>query len=250
MVSFLQRAGKADIAYHAYQGEDKALPTVLFCGGYRSDMGGTKAIFLEEACKKRGQGYVRFDYRGHGQSGGVFEECVIGDWFDDARAVFDALINGPVVIVGSSMGGWIGLLLALSLRDTDYVRGFVGIAAAPDFTEDMYHTRLNADQQSALMEDGIVYVPNDYSDEPYAFTRAFYEDGKQHLILNGAPRLACPVTLLQGSADIDVPPKTAYAIQQAFDLPRDAVVIIDGGDHRLSAPDQLQILQDYVEKIA
>ena len=249
MVSFLQRAGKADLAYHAYKGTDQTLPTVLFCGGYRSDMGGTKAVFLEDVCRQRGQSYVRFDYRGHGQSGGVFEECVIGDWFDDARAVFDTLIDRPVVIVGSSMGGWIGLLLALSLKRNKCVRGFIGIAAAPDFTEDMYHTRLNADQQRALREEGVVYVPNDYSDEPYAFTRAFYEDGKRHLILNAPQTLPCPVTLLQGSDDIDVPPKTAYAIQEAFGLSRDAVVMIDGGDHRLSSPDQLQVLRTHLHKV-
>lgn len=242
-VSFLQRSDGPALAYHFYEGENPALPTVLFCGGYRSDMDGTKALFLEEQCRARGQAFVRFDYSGHGRSEGVFEACVIGDWYEDALAVFKALINGPVVIVGSSMGGWIGLLLALQLDEAGVVHRFIGIAAAPDFTEDMFHTRLNGAQQKQLLEDGLVYVPNDYSDEPYAFTRAFYEDGKQHLVLNAPRRLSCPVTLLQGADDIDVPPSTAYAICACFGLPDEAVVLIEGGDHRLSAPDQLDILK-------
>ena len=207
MVSFLQQEGLPALAYHFYAGDNPALPTVMFCGGYRSDMEGSKALFLEAQCRARGQSYLRFDYRGHGQSGGEFEVCTIGDWLADAHAVFAALIkDGPVVIVGSSMGGWIGLLLALALEARGVVvQGFVGIAAAPDFTEEMFKTRLSPVQQRQLMAEGIVYVPNDYSDQPYAFTRAFYEEAKAHLLLSQPRKLRAPIKLLQGLADKDVP---------------------------------------------
>lgn len=246
MVEFLTRAGKPDLAYVRIEAVDEGLPVVLFCGGYRSDMEGTKALYLEAQCRARGQGYVRFDYSGHGQSGGVFEDLTISDWLEDALYVFEALVKRPVVIVGSSMGGWIALLLALRLQGRGAVRGVVGLAAAPDFTEEMFYDRLDAAQQKVLLEDGIVYVPNDYSDEPYAFTRAFYEDGKRNLVLNEARRLPHPLKLIQGMADKDVPWRTAIAIRDCFGLAEQDVILIEGGDHRLSAPEQLEVLWDTV----
>jgi len=245
-VNYLKRDGKPSLAYVYSQGRDANLPVIMFCGGYRSDMEGTKALFLEEQCKARGQGYLRFDYSGHGASEGEFEALTISDWRDDALDIFHALVDQPVVIVGSSMGGWIALLVALRLQDNDVLRGVVGLAAAPDFTEEMFHDRLDAAQQAALMEDGIVYVPNDYSDEPYAFTRAFYEDGKNNLILTGKQALSCPLTLIQGLADKDVPWQTAVKIAEVFGVADEDVVFIEGGDHRLSSPDQLATLWDRV----
>jgi pimeloyl-ACP methyl ester carboxylesterase len=247
MMKFLERLNKPKLAYVKVEAVDSRFPVVMFCGGYRSDMEGTKALYLEEQCKARGQGYVRFDYSGHGQSGGVFEDLTISDWLEDVLDVFAALVNGPVVIVGSSMGGWIVLLMALRLQESGLVRGLVGLAAAPDFTEEMFYDRLDEAQQKALMEDGIVYVPNDYSDEPYAFTRAFYEDGKRNLVLNKKRSLRHPVKLIQGMADKDVPWQTAMAIKDCFGLSDADVILIEGGDHRLSAPEQLAVLWDITQ---
>lgn len=241
-VNYFKRDQKPSLAYVYSRGEDESLPIVMFCGGYRSDMDGTKAVFLEAQCRARGQGYLRFDYSGHGASEGEFEALTISDWRDDALAVFEELVDRPVVIVGSSMGGWIALLMARALTGRDVLRGVVGIAAAPDFTEEMFHQRLSAAQQVELIEAGIVYVGNDYSDEPYAFTRAFYEDGKRNLVLTEAQSLLCDLVLLQGRADKDVPWQTAVKIQQVYGLGDEAVVFIEGGDHRLSSPEQLDIL--------
>lgn len=241
-LNYLKRDDKPSLAYVFTRGIDENLPVVMFCGGYRSDMNGSKAQFLEEQCRSRGQGYLRFDYSGHGVSEGVFEDLTITDWLEDALAMFEALVGGPVILVGSSMGGWIALLLALRLKDTGYLKGIVGLAAAPDFTEEMFYERLDKEQQSALMADGVVYVPNDYSDEPYAFTRAFYEDGQRNLVLGGTHDLGVPVRMIQGMADKDVAWGTALKIQKAFGLLDDDLVFIEGGDHRLSSPEQLNIL--------
>lgn len=250
-VNYFKRHTKPSLAYIYSQGANTSLPAVIFCGGYRSDMTGTKAQFLEEQCKAAGQTYLRFDYSGHGQSEGDFECLTISDWKQDALDITQHLLKDtPIIIVGSSMGGWIALLMALHLQNTPSLRGIIGLAAAPDFTEDMFHTRLNADQQATLLQNGVVYVPNDYSDQPYAFTRAFYEDGKLNLVLQTPQKLPCPVKLIQGRADKDVPWQTALAIQKAFSLPEADITFIEDGDHRLSAPHQLTILWEKVKDLS
>ena len=246
MTDYLTRAGKPSLAYVYKKGEAKDLPTVMFCGGYRSDMEGTKALFLQDQCAAIGQGYLRFDYTGHGHSQGVFEDCTISDWRDDALDIFKALIDGPVIIVGSSMGGWIALLLALALKESGHVKGVIGLAAAPDFTEDMF-ARLTPPQQKELMDQGVLYVPNDYSDIPYTYTKALYEDGKTNLLLTRSQNLNAPLHLIQGQKDIDVPPQTAARIAEVFGLAESDVTYIDDGDHRLSSPDQLAVLWGVVE---
>ncbi|MBK9562412.1 MAG: alpha/beta hydrolase [Micavibrio sp.] len=195
-VQKLSRPGQPSLAYVYTEsaGEGKKLPLVMFCGGYRSDMNGTKAVYLEEQCRVRGQAFLRFDYSGHGQSEGVFSDGTMGSWLKDALDILNHVCpSGPVLLVGSSMGGWIALLVALNWKGT--LAGLVGIAAAPDFTEDVY-ARLTPAQQRELDETGIIRAANDYSDEPYEFTRTLYDEAKKHLLLDRERRIDCRMTLV------------------------------------------------------
>ncbi len=224
----------------------KNLPVVMFLGGFRSDMGGTKALYLEEQCKLRGQGFVRFDYTGHGVSDGRFEDGAIGLWKEDAKSVLDQVVRGDVVLVGSSMGGWISLLLLLDCPER--VAGVVGIAAAPDFTKEI-EARLSPEQMDILMRNGRIEVENDYSDDPYIFTRELIEDGRKNSILDGSYMINVPMVLVQGKQDADVPWEKALRIQAAFRGGHTDVVFVDDGDHRLSKPDELEVIWDAVMKV-
>lgn len=240
-VFFLKRADKPALAYHLYDGERADLPLVMFCGGYKSDMGGTKAMFLEAFCRGRGQGYLRFDYSGHGASGGAFEDGTIGAWRDDALDIYQAVAHGrAVILVGSSMGGWMALLMALRLGDA--VKAVVGIAAAPDFTVRLWEKELSDAQRATVLKDGRLEVPNDYSDEPYIFTKALFDDGRKNLLLDRVHDLKTPMVLLQGKCDADVPWETAVEIERAFPSAPVTTIFIDDGDHRLSRVRDLEIL--------
>ncbi len=230
----LERPGGHTVAYHATPGKS---PGVVFCGGFSSDMTGTKAIALDAFCRGEGRAYVRFDYLGHGASSGKFEQGTIGRWADDAKAVIDAATEGPLVLVGSSMGGWIMLLAALARPAR--VCGLVGSAAAADFTEDLVRNRFDDAQRAALMRDGVVQVPSDYDEEPYAITRALIEDGREHLLLHAPIPITCPVRLIQGMNDADVPWDTALRIADRLEGIDVEVTLVKGGDHRLSEPDDL-----------
>lgn len=241
-VSFLERDGKPDLAYiytpHTHP--KRQYPLVMFCGGYRSDMMGTKAQYLENQCKARGQGYLRFDYSGHGQSHGVFEEGTIGSWLDDALDIFDAVAKGqPVIVVGSSMGGWISLLLAHKRAGS--VKAVLGLAPAPDFSETMYDA-LSDEQKAALDETGLVKISNDYSDEPYHYSKAFYEEAKNHLVLTRDHRNEFPIRLIHGMLDKDVPWEWSRKIQNAYKGSPVDITFIDDGDHRLSRPEDLEVI--------
>ena len=239
------------LAYHyvaAEAGQDA--PTVVFLGGFRSDMNGTKALFLDQACRARGQAYLRFDYRGHGQSDGIFEEGCIGLWFQDALRIIDALTTGPLVLVGSSMGGWIGLLVARARPSR--VQGFIGIAAAPDFTRDMM-AALTPEQLKTVMAEGIIRIPNHYSDEPYTITKLLLQDGPQHFLLEGPLDLPMKVRLLQGMQDQDVPWQTAFRINNALAQgghDEAEVLLIEDGDHRLSRDSDLALLDQQVRLLS
>ena len=246
-INYLSRAGLPRLAYRKTDAapaggqQEQALPTVMFCGGFRSDMEGTKAQFLEERCKARGQAYIRFDYSGHGASEGDFEDGTIGSWKDDTLAVLDALTQGPVILVGSSMGGWISLLAALARPER--VCGLVGIAAAPDFTREIYHEQFDDAMRAQLAAQGYVDVPSEYSETPYRITRALIEDGENHCLLDREIALDIPVRLLQGMNDSDVPWQKAYRIKNALTSEdRGAVLLIESGDHRLSRPEDLELL--------
>ena len=239
-LEYLKRARKPSLAYHYTPGQlGSKLPLLMFCGGYRSDMNGTKALYLKEQCAARGQAYLRFDYSGHGQSEGRFEDLTMGDWKSDAIDIFDHVVKGPVVIIGSSMGGWITLLL--SLARPHHIKGLIGVAAAPDFTEEM-HAHLNPQQKEELSAKGHVKVPADYSLEPYNFTLSFYEEAKNHLLLRQRHSVTFPMRFIQGKKDNDVPWRTALKIQESFQSPDFEIILIDDGDHRLSRPEDLMII--------
>ncbi len=214
-------------------------PSVVFLPGYRSDMTGDKAMALAALCQSRGQAMLLFDYSGHGASGGVFTDGTIGRWTEDALAAIDELTEGPLVLVGSSMGGWIGLLAALARPGR--VEGFVGIAAAPDFTEAlMWETMLPA-ERATLERDGVLHVPSAYG-EPTPITRALIEDGRRHLLLGGPIPLTCPVRLLHGQADADVPWETSLRLAQRITGDDVQVALVKDGEHRMSRPGDLALL--------
>ncbi|HSK39115.1 MAG TPA: alpha/beta hydrolase [Arenibaculum sp.] len=232
--------GDATIAFRRTQRRDGGSgPGVVFLGGYKSDMTGTKAMELERFLSARGTAYVRFDYQGHGASSGRFEDGNIGLWADDAIAVLDRLTEGPQVLVGSSMGGWIMLLAALARPGR--VAGLVGIAAAPDFTEDLIWQRLDEDERRRIMEEGEIREPSEYG-EPLVYTRALIEDGRRRLLLRDTIALDCPVRLLQGMRDPDVPWRTSLTLAERLRTEDVGITLVKDGDHRLSRPQDLELL--------
>ncbi len=235
--SFLETSQGRRIAHHRLEGRG---PGVVFLGGFRSDMTGTKAVFLQDWAEKRGRAFLRFDYSGHGASSGEFLDGSIGDWAEDAIAAFDALTEGKQVLVGSSMGGWMALLLARARPER--VAALIGIAAAPDFTEDGMWAEFSDAQRAALTDQGHVDLPSDYSDEPYRITRRLIEDGRNHLVLRAPLPLPFPVRLLQGSDDTDVPVSVAMRLFEHADSPDLRLTLVKGADHRFSSDACLALL--------
>jgi pimeloyl-ACP methyl ester carboxylesterase len=224
------------LAYRRLRGRG---PGVVFLGGFNSDMTGSKAGYLAEWCAARGSAFLRFDYSGHGASGGRFEEGTIGRWLADSLAVFDALTEGPQILVGSSMGGWLALLLAL--RRQARVAGLLGIAPAPDFTEELMWAEFPEEVRQTILRDGVWHRPSEYG-APYPITRALIEDGRNHLLLRGPIALEMPVRILQGQRDDAVPWRHALRIAEALTGTDVQVTLVKGGDHRLSTPADLSLL--------
>lgn len=243
MTTYLTTPQGRHIAYHQTAGKG---PGVVFLGGFRSDMTGSKALHLQAWAEATGRAFLRFDYSGHGQSHGAFEEGAISDWREDAAAVIDSLTEGPQLLVGSSMGGWIALLLARDLGHR--VAAVVGIAAAPDFTERMWHEEFTAAERSDLLERGIYHRPSDYSDDPYPITRRLIEDGRNNLVLDRPLTLPMPVRLLQGSADTDVPPSVALRLFDHATSPDLRLTLVKGADHRFSSPACLDLIVTTVQQ--
>jgi pimeloyl-ACP methyl ester carboxylesterase len=240
----LSRPDGATIAYNRLPG---AAPGIVFLGGFRSDMTGTKALFLEEFCRRRGRAYVRFDYFAHGKSSGDFADGTIGRWRDDAVAVIDSLTEGPQILVGSSMGGWIMVLAALARPER--VAALVGIAAAPDFTADLLPQRLSNVQRRELDVRGQVVLPSSYDPAGYLYTKALVEDGSRNLALRGPIPLTCPVRLLHGMADESVPWRQSLALAQC--LSGDVTLtLVKDGDHRLSRDQDLARLARVLDDLA
>ena len=233
-----------NIAYHQTAGQG---PGVVFLGGLRSDMTGTKALFLQDWAATRNRAFLRFDYSGHGQSSGRFEDGAIGDWFADAKAAL-ALTTGPQILVGSSMGGWIALLLARAMPDR--IAGLVGIAAAPDFTEDGYWSEFDETQQKTLLNAGYLALKSDYSDIPTIITRRLIEDGRNHLVLRSPLHLPFPARFLQGTADVDVPPSVAIALLNHAHGPDIQLSLVKGADHRFSSPDCLALIASTLDDVS
>ncbi|MEP1356142.1 MAG: alpha/beta hydrolase [Tateyamaria sp.] len=240
---FLDTEQGRKLAYHRTQGEG---PTVVFLGGLKSDMEGTKAVHLEAWCAARGQAFLRFDYSGHGESSGTFEEGCIGDWAQDTAAALSALTTGPLVVVGSSMGGWQALLYARA--HPERVAGLVTIAAAPDFTEDGYAASFTDAQWAAIERDGQVEMPSDYM-EPYIITRRLIEDGRDNLVLRSPLPLPFPVRCLQGTDDSAVSTETAVRLLEHADSPDMRLAIVKGADHRFSDRPCLGLIEEAIVDI-
>ena len=242
MTEYLTTPQNRRIAYNLTAG---AGPTVVFCGGLKSDMEGTKAIALEEWAKKTGHGFLRFDYSGHGISDGKFEDGCIGDWFEDASAAID-LVQGKVLLVGSSMGGWVSLLL--SRERPEKVAGLVTIAGAPDFTEDGYWASFSDAEKDQVMTQGRIEIPNEYV-EPYVITRRLIEDGRDRLILRSPLSFDFPVRILQGSADDVVKQDVAERLFAHADGNDVQLTVVKGADHRFSDDTCLAVIEHAVSDI-
>jgi pimeloyl-ACP methyl ester carboxylesterase len=220
----------------AYRKRDGAAPTILFLPGYASDMAGAKAEALDAFADARGVGMVRFDYSGTGLSDGKFEDGTLATWLDDTLTIVDSLSDGPLLVVGSSMGGWIALLLAL--RRPDRVRAIVGIAAAPDFTDWGY----TADEKAVIASTGRLEQPNPDSDQPWLTTRAFWEAGQQLCVMAGDVAVDCPVRLVHGDQDDEVPVAIASRLFAQLRSADVQLNIVKGGGHRLSQPHEIDAI--------
>jgi pimeloyl-ACP methyl ester carboxylesterase len=227
-------------------------PPVVWLGGYKSDMRSIKVEALDAWAAEAGRAFVRFDYSGHGESAGAFEDGTISRWLEDALTVIETFVAEKPILVGSSMGGWIALLAARRLMETQPSRapdGIVLIAPAVDMTEALMWERFPEDIKRAMEETGVFYRPSAYSDDPYPITRGLIEDGRRHLLLGRPIQTGCPVHILQGMEDPDVP--WGHALRLVEHLPGDSVSVtfIKDGDHRLSRPEDLERLIAAVEAI-
>jgi len=209
-------------------------------------MTGSKAMHLQGWAQAQGRGFLRFDYSGHGQSSGEFTEGCIGDWAADAEEAINALTDGPQVLVGSSMGGWIALILARGMPDK--VAGLVGIAAAPDFTEDGFWAGFSDEQKTELAETGQISLPSDY-DEPYVITKRLIDDGRNHLVLRRPLPLPFPARFLQGTDDTSVPVSTATRILDHATGPDIRLTLVKGADHSFSTPQCLAMIEESINKV-
>lgn len=232
MVQYLETAQGRQLAYHLTAGTGPCTdPCIVFLGGLKSDMQGTKAIYLEDWARAQGRAFLRFDYSGHGQSSGTFEAGCIGDWAEDTIAAVTALTKGPLVVVGSSMGGWQALLLARALPGR--IAGMVTIAAAPDFTEDGYWASFTPAQKQALERDGQIALPSDYM-EPYVVTKRMIENGRTQLVLRTPLALGFPVRCLQGTKDTAVSTETALRLLEHAECADMRLTLVKDADHRFS----------------
>ena len=234
--------GKDDRRRIAVRARTGGGPGLFWLGGFNSDMKGTKALALDAWAAEHGRACVRFDYSGHGESGGAFADGIIGRWLEESVAVFDRFCRGAQVVVGSSMGGWLALLLAREIDrrggGAGSLAGMVLIAPAPDFTEELMWKGFSPEVRAEIETRGVWLRPSQYG-EPYPITRALIEDGRNHLLLGSAIDVGCPVRILQGTQDPDVPWRHAFAL--AHRLPAEDVVLtmIQDGDHRLSRPQDI-----------
>ena len=242
---FLKLGTSADERLIAVRRDEGSGPGLFWLGGFKSDMKGTNADALSAWARQNGRAFVRFDYSGHGESGGEFRDGTIGRWLEESLAVFEAHANGPQVVIGSSMGGWIALLLLRALRQKTGLRGSVAglvlIAPAPDFTEVLMWERFPAKVKKEIETQGVWHRPSEYG-APYPITKRLIEEGRNHLLLGSMIETGCPVRILQGVQDPDVP--WNHAVELTSRLAQDDVVLtlVKDGDHRLSRPEDLERL--------
>lgn len=233
------------LAYHRTNG---TRPGIVFLGGFMSDMSGTKAVWLEDWADTQGRAFLRFDYSGHGESSGRFEDGCIGDWAEDAFQAVTQLTEGPQVLVGSSMGGWIALLLAK--RIPERVAGLVGVAAAPDFTEDSMWPGLTDAQRDEITRTGQTAVPNSYDDRPYILTRRLFEDGRDQLVLRDPLSLPFPVRLVQGTMDEAVATSVPLRLLDHAACEDMRLTLVKGADHRFSSPACLDLIGEAIAEVS
>jgi pimeloyl-ACP methyl ester carboxylesterase len=225
-------------------------PGLFWLGGFRSDMSGIKAEALDRWAAAKGHAYIRFDYSGHGRSGGSFEDGTISRWLDEAEAVFRDRSSGAQVLVGSSMGAWLALLLGKRLRErgaTERLAGMVLLAPAVDMTKDLMWDLFDENARRALTDEGFYEQPSAYSEEPYVITRALIEDGKRHLFGDHPIETGCPVHVIQGMQDEDVPWTHATALMERLAFDDAVLTLVRDGDHRLSRPEDIERLIRAVE---
>jgi pimeloyl-ACP methyl ester carboxylesterase len=250
---FFEIGSGGDVRPIAVRARAGTSPGLLWLGGFKSDMQGTKALALDGWAAAHGRACVRFDYSGHGESGGAFTDGTIGRWLEESVAVFDQCCTGPQVVIGSSMGGWMALLLARALARRKVpaplaaLKALVLIAPAPDFTEELMWKGFSPQIRQQIETEGVWLRPSEYG-EPYPITRRLIEEGRNHLLLGSAIEVGCPVRILQGAQDPDVPWQHAFAL--AHRLPSDDVVLtmIQDGDHRLSRPQDIARIIAAVEE--
>jgi pimeloyl-ACP methyl ester carboxylesterase len=240
----LTRADGATIAYHRLSGKR---PGIVFLGGFMSDMTGTKARHLDAFCRARGQAFLRFDYFAHGASSGDFAEATVGRWTEDALAVLDELTQGKQILVGSSIGGWIMLLAALARPER--VAALVGIAAAADATEALMWANFPPELRETIMREGSARLPSAYDGQGYLFTRRLIEEGRRHLLMGGPIPIGCPVRLLHGMRDPDVPWQWGLKLAEQLESRDVQVNLVKEGDHRLSTESDLALLTRTIEAL-
>ena len=243
MTRFLATQTGQKLAYSFIKGTG---PTVVFLGGFKSDMEGSKAIFLEKWAKKRNRSFLRFDYSGHGQSSRDFLKLGIGDWCNDAKQIIELTENNGIILIGSSMGGWISLLLSRELGSR--LKGLITIAAAPDFTEESMWKNFTKGQKKEVLNKGVLYLPSDYG-EPYPITHYLIENGRQNLVLREPLELHCPVRLMQGTEDTAVTRETALKLFDHISADDLSLFFKRGADHSFSDPSCLEILQKNLENM-
>jgi len=227
-------------------------PGLAWLGGYRSDMMGTKAEALDGWAERNGHSYVRHDYSGHGESGGLFSDGTISRWLAESLAVLRAFTQGPQVLVGSSMGGWVALRMIQELRkagDESRIAGLILLAPAPDFTMDLMEPLLTDEQRRDIEERGFMEEKSDYSDEPNIYTRALFEDGRQNRVLQGLIETGCPVHIIQGMNDPDVPYSHAEKLVRHLPVCDVTLSLVRDGDHRLSRPQDIDMLLRAVDEM-
>lgn len=240
----LDRGDGLKLAFHRVAG---AGPTIVFLCGFHSEMTGAKGTALTEWAGANGRSYLRLDYSGHGRSDGRFEDGVIGRWRDDALTVIDAASSGPLVLIGSSMGGWMALLTALARPER--IAGLVLIAPAPDFTERLIWRGIGAEAQHEIMERGFWMRPSAY-EAPYPITRALIEEGRNHLLLDNPISVRAPVRILHGQQDPDVPWRQSLDLIEQLESTDVQLTLVKDGDHRLSRPQDIALLFNTIERLA
>jgi len=232
------------IAYHKSEGQ---APGVVFLGGFKSDMEGTKALHLEAWARSEGRAFLRFDYSGHGHSSEAFTDGSIGEWAEDAIAAVSELTTGPQILVGSSMGGWIALLVCKAMPER--VAGLVGVAAAPDFTEDSMWAGFSDNQKEELAKNGLIEFPSDYADDPYVITEKLIKDGRNQLVLRSPLSLPFPTRFLQGTLDEDVDMSVALRLLDHAAGSDIRLTLVKGADHRFSDEDCLAMIVASIEDV-